>query len=95
MAIDSSYRFYIRDGKLEIYVSRSWEDKIVMVHIGQQLQLFFTAMTLGAILAILGLLFLDEFVNMLGATPTIAPYAKDYAKYILIATPYMCCAFCS
>lgn len=50
-------------------------------------------MTLGAILAILGLLFLDEFVNMLGATPTIAPYAKDYAKYILIATPYMCCAF--
>lgn len=54
---------------------------------------FFTAMTLGAILAILGLLFLDEFVNMLGATPTIAPYAKDYAKYILIATPYMCCAF--
>ena len=37
-------------------------------------------MTLGAILAILGLLFLDEFVNMLGATPTIAPYAKDYAN---------------
>lgn len=54
---------------------------------------FFTALILGALLAILGLMFLDKFVRMLGATETIAPYAKDYAKYILIATPYMCCSF--
>lgn len=54
---------------------------------------FFTALILGALLAVLGLLFLDKFVRLLGATETIAPYAKDYAKYILIATPYMCCSF--
>lgn len=54
---------------------------------------FFTAFSLGSLLAILGLLFLDPFIEMLGATPTILPYAKDYGKYILIATPYMCCAF--
>ncbi len=59
----------------------------------KQLTAFFTALILGALLAILGLMFLDKFVRMLGATETIAPYAKDYAKYILIATPYMCCSF--
>lgn len=54
---------------------------------------FFTALILGAVLAFLGLTFLERFVRMLGATETIAPYAKDYAKYILIATPYMCGSF--
>lgn len=32
---------------------------------------------------------LDVLVRLLGATDTIAPYAKDYAKYILIAAPVM------
>ncbi|WP_240934744.1 MATE family efflux transporter [Fusobacterium sp. FSA-380-WT-3A] len=54
---------------------------------------FFTALILGGTLSIIGLLNLDKFVKILGATPTIVPYAKDYAKYILIGTPYMCCAF--
>lgn len=54
---------------------------------------FFTALILGSILAFFGLIFIDRFVRMLGATETIAPYAKDYAKYILIATPYMCGSF--
>ena len=54
---------------------------------------FFTALILGSILAFFGLIFIDKFVRMLGATETIAPYAKDYAKYILIATPYMCGSF--
>lgn len=54
---------------------------------------FFTALILGSILAFFGLIFIDRFVRILGATETIAPYAKDYAKYILIATPYMCGSF--
>ena len=32
---------------------------------------------------------LDLLVRLLGATDTIAPYAKDYAKYILMAAPVM------
>jgi len=54
---------------------------------------FFTALCLGAILAILGLVFLDPLVYALGATRTIAPYAKSYIRYILIGMPYMTASF--
>lgn len=54
---------------------------------------FFTALGLGVVLALLGLLFLDPLVYALGATETIAPYAKDYMGYILIGMPYMIASF--
>lgn len=54
---------------------------------------FFTALLLGVFLALLGLIFLDPLVYALGATETIAPYAKDYIKYILIGMPYMAASF--
>lgn len=50
---------------------------------------FFTALALGAVLGILGLVFLEPFVYALGATTTIAPHAKNYIRYILIGGPYM------
>ncbi len=54
---------------------------------------FFTALGLGVLLAALGLIFLDSLVYALGATDTIAPYAKSYLGYILIGMPYMVSAF--
>ncbi len=54
---------------------------------------FFTALGLGAVLALLGLLFLEPLVYALGATETIAPYAKDYIRFILIGAPYMAASF--
>ncbi len=54
---------------------------------------FFTALFLGLLLAIFGLIYIDELVVFLGATETIAPYAKDYGRYILIGAPYMCGSF--
>ena len=50
---------------------------------------FVSAFIAGAVFGVLGLLFLDPLVQILGATPTIAPYARDYALYILIGTPFM------
>ncbi len=50
---------------------------------------FFTTLGLGTILAVLGLIFLDPLVRMLGATPTNLPYAKDYVRYILLGVPFM------
>ena len=35
----------------------------------------------------LGTLFLDPLMRVLGATPTILPYARDYARYILFGAP--------
>ncbi|HWQ51212.1 MAG TPA: MATE family efflux transporter [Terriglobales bacterium] len=54
---------------------------------------FFTAFFLGVALGVLGLIFIDPLVEVLGATETIAPYAKDYLKYILIGTPFMASSF--
>ena len=34
-----------------------------------------------------GLAFLDPLVRALGATDTIAPYARGYAQYILLGAP--------
>ena len=50
---------------------------------------FFTGVMAGGALAVLGLLFLDPLVSVLGATETILPYARDYARYILIGAPWM------
>ena len=50
---------------------------------------FVSALVAGAIFGLVGLVFLDGLVGILGATPTIAPYARQYAMYILIGTPFM------
>ena len=54
---------------------------------------FFTALIVGVILAIIGILLLDPLVYMLGATETIAPYAKDYIQHILLGMPFMITSF--
>ncbi len=54
---------------------------------------FFTAFGMGVVIAILGLSNIDTLVRFLGATETIAPYAKDYATYIFYAAPFMMCSF--
>ena len=54
---------------------------------------FFTAFAVGVLLAAMGLANLDALVRFLGATETIAPYARDYATYILYAAPFMMCSF--
>ncbi len=53
----------------------------------------YTAFVCGLLLAVFGIRNMDSLVRMLGATETIAPYAKDYGKYILIAAPYMTVSF--
>ena len=54
---------------------------------------FFSAITFGLILTFFGTIFIDYLMKNLGATETILPYAKDYAKYILFGAPVMCASF--
>lgn len=51
---------------------------------------FFGAILFGLFISVIGFLFLDEIVMLLGSTQTIAPHAKTYISYILIASPFMC-----
>ncbi|MFR5601666.1 MAG: MATE family efflux transporter [Lachnospiraceae bacterium] len=54
---------------------------------------FFTALIIGILIAVFGLLYSRPLVKLLGATDTIAPYAMDYAKYILLGAPFMLSSF--
>ena len=54
---------------------------------------FFSAITMGIILCMGGLLFLDQLMTLLGSTPTILPYARSYASWILLGAPIMCASF--
>ncbi|MBQ2701246.1 MAG: MATE family efflux transporter [Clostridia bacterium] len=50
---------------------------------------FVSAFLSGTLLLVTGLTFLEPLVYLLGATSTIAPYAKEYLSYILIGAPWM------
>ncbi|MDR2428836.1 MAG: MATE family efflux transporter, partial [Candidatus Margulisbacteria bacterium] len=54
---------------------------------------FFTAFVFGLGLAALGLIFLTPLARLLGATPTLLTGAVEYLRYILLAAPFMICAF--
>ncbi|MEY8339015.1 MATE family efflux transporter [Lachnospiraceae bacterium 62-35] len=50
---------------------------------------FFLALGSGAVLGMIGIFFLDPFMQLLGSTETILPYARVYGFYILSAAPFM------
>ncbi len=50
---------------------------------------FFSALGIGGLITVLGLIFIEPIMNMLGSTPTALPYAKLYARYILLGAPIM------
>ena len=52
-------------------------------------QAFFFALGTGVVVAALGLILIDPLVRVLGATETIAPYAKAYATYIFYGAPFL------
>lgn len=54
---------------------------------------FFTAIAFGLLLTVFGLLFIDGLMELLGATETILPFARDYARFILLGAPVMCASF--
>ncbi len=54
---------------------------------------FLLAAILGTIIAVSGAIVVEPLVVILGATETIAPYAVDYAKYIVLGAPVMTCSY--
>lgn len=50
---------------------------------------FFCAFLMGILTTVLGLVLLDPLSRILGSTPTILPYTKDYLGIILIGAPFM------
>ena len=54
---------------------------------------FMMALALSLLLSAVGIAFNRPLMTLLGATPTILPYAEAYSLYIFIGCPVMCCSF--
>lgn len=54
---------------------------------------FFSAFLTGILLGIIGLMFLEPIARLLGSTPTILPYTKDYLRIILLGCPFIMSSF--
>lgn len=54
---------------------------------------FFTGLGFGVILMVLGLLFLNPFMRLLGSTETILPYARQYGACVLASCPVVIGSF--
>lgn len=92
MALIQSCGFFFGHGTGN-YISRKlgareYKDAEVMAATG-----FFLAFICGVIFGILGLVFLDPLAVLLGSTPTILPYTREYLRVILIGTPFMMSSF--
>lgn len=53
---------------------------------------FFAGGAVGIILMVIGLCLLTPLVYILGSTPTIAPYAKNYGLWVLLGCPFVICS---
>lgn len=92
MALIQSCGFFFGHGTGN-YISRKlgareYKDAEVMAATG-----FFLAFICGVVFGILGLIFLDPLAVLLGSTPTILPYTREYLRVILIGTPFMMSSF--
>ncbi len=54
---------------------------------------FYGAIFLGLLITLFGLLFLDKFLVLLGASEAVLPYARDYGLYITIGAAVMTGSF--
>lgn len=54
---------------------------------------WFTALIFGAVILVLGKIFIVPMVRLLGATDSCQQYSVDYATYILYAAPFMATSF--
>ena len=55
---------------------------------------FFVSLMAGVLMAVIGIRFVQPLARMLGATPTILPYAVDYLRIILFGAPFMMTSLC-
>ncbi len=54
---------------------------------------FYSAIFLCVLMSVIGEWKIDELMRILGASETILPYAREYARYILLAAPIMSSSF--
>ena len=71
------------------YVSKALADKDIDNASKYVSTAFYVGIALSVIFSIIGVLFLEPLMYLLGSTDTILPHAMDYGFWILLACPFM------
>ena len=88
MAIIQAVGFFFGHGSGN-YISRELGKKNYQEASNMAATGFFSALGAGVIICVVGQLFLEPLSYLLGSTPTILPYTKDYLRIILLGAPWM------
>lgn len=54
---------------------------------------FFTAIGVGLVICVIGNVFSQGLLSLVGASDAVLPFAQDYARYIFWGAPFMCASF--
>ena len=92
MSIIQAFGFMMGQGSGSI-LSRSLGAKDVEKASRIASKAFFASLVAGGVVTVLGLLFINPLMRLLGSTETILPYARTYATYILLTAPFMTASF--
>lgn len=92
MAIIQAVGFTIGQGSASIISRRLGERKNEEANAAASGAVFLS-LILGALVMVCGLVWLEPIMGLLGATPTMLSYARDYAQYILFAAAPMAANF--
>ena len=88
MAVIQAVGFFFGHGSGN-FISRELGQHLVEESSNMAASGFFSALAAGLVICVLGQLFLTPLANLLGSTPTILPYARQYLRIILIGAPWM------
>lgn len=92
MAIIQAFGFMFGHGAGSIIARKLGERDVHSAGVFATLSIT-ACLTVGTIIGILGLIFIEPLMKLLGSTDTILPYAKGYGIYILISAPVMMTSF--
>ena len=92
MAIIQAVGFFFGQGS-GTFISRALGQKNQKEAEEMAATAFFTSLTIGIVICVLGLIFLEPLAYLLGSTETILPYTKDYLGVILLGAPWLVSSF--
>lgn len=92
MAVIQAVGFMLGQGGGSIIARRLGEKDVKSAGVLASLS-FFASLAAGTVMGLLGLLFLEPLMDLLGSTDTVLPYAMDYGRYILAVMPFTMAGF--
>ncbi len=92
MAIIQAFGFMFGHGSGSIIARKLGQRDVKSAGVFASLSITFCFIT-GAVIGLLGIIFINPLMRLLGSTDTILPFAREYGVYILISAPVMMMSF--